>query len=98
MLPPCPHLRGSYEQDQLREGCAIPERFRRGSAGVVAYHDAIYLANGATDGHQRAYGARAYKGLTRFAPATCAISPRPSPCSCPAARLPESEICPCYCL
>ena len=58
-------------QDQLREGCAIPPEFARGSAGVVAHGAKIYVVNGATNGHQKDFGAKAYRGFSRFDPAAC---------------------------
>lgn len=58
-------------QDQLREGCAIPVEFARGSAGVVVFGTKIYVVNGATNGHQKDYGAKAYRGFSSFDPVKC---------------------------
>ena len=60
------------EGDTMREGCAIPKAFARGSAGVVARGEHIYVINGATNGHQKDYGAKAYRGFSSFDPAACA--------------------------
>lgn len=57
--------------DQLRESCKIPTAFQRGAAGVVQWGDAFWIAQGATNGHLRKYGARAYFGFTRFEPDSC---------------------------
>lgn len=65
--------------DSLREECAIPHEHQRGSAGVVAWGGSFYVAQGATDGHLRKYGARKYEGFSRFNPEGCVWTALPKP-------------------
>jgi hypothetical protein len=57
--------------DTLRQGCKIPTEFARGAAGCVEYKDKFYIINGAVDGHEKKYGAYAYRNLTMLDPTTC---------------------------
>ena len=38
------------KEDTLRTGCAIPQQYGRGAAGVVAYKDKFFITNGAVNG------------------------------------------------
>ena len=64
--------------DALRSTCTIPVEFRRASAGVVNFMDLFYIVQGATHGHLRKFGARAFEGFTRFNPTDCSWSALPA--------------------
>merc|ERR1712137_308356 len=51
-------------------GVAIPENFRRGGAGCVLYNNLIYVVQGASNGHLKQYGAKAFVGLSSLNPVT----------------------------
>lgn len=59
------------QTDQLRTGCAIPEEFQTGAAGVVVYSDMIYVVAGASNGHLKMHGAVGSRNFTRFNPESC---------------------------
>jgi hypothetical protein len=59
------------QTDQLRNGCAIPEEFQTGAAGVVVYSDMIYVVGGASNGHLKMHGAVGNRNFTRFNPESC---------------------------
>lgn len=69
----------SPTRDTMRNGCAIPKQHQRGSAGVVEYEGSFYIAQGATDGHLRKYGARKYEGFSKFTPEGCIWTELPKP-------------------
>lgn len=57
-------------EDKVRTGPSIPTEFQRGGAGCVVYNDLIYVAQGASNGHLKQYGAKAFSGLSTFDPST----------------------------